>query len=134
MVIWLLFGTIVGAFPIMIIAALGGRSGAVIALLGIVALFAGLLWSYYRVVYPKFLKPKQEHYANRWMLNDYGRHWRGRLFRYVRAGNGSTADLLGRIHAVAHAMKRTGVSQMLHFFWVRDAGLCIYTSLRTLMR
>ncbi|MCD0459619.1 J domain-containing protein [Roseiconus lacunae] len=132
LVVWMVLGCVLGT-PIIIlpIALVVDPVGAILTMAMIVFLFVGLFISYFRWLYPKHLQKRQEHYAWRWLMHGYQRHWRQRLFRYSQSNNLRIGDMFRFLIEATEGTKWQPLGETLQYFGSQDAGLIIFVSIRS---
>ncbi len=135
LVLWLLCGTTLGCLLLVMTSfSLTGDAVGLFFGIGIISLFAGLLWSFYGYLYPKFLQPRQENAMRRGMLASYGEKWRSRLFRYVKSSPETIDVHASRIAAICANINRSDLTNIIHHFMRLDGGLCLFAALQTVIR
>ncbi|MGB7347876.1 MAG: hypothetical protein WBD20_26865 [Pirellulaceae bacterium] len=136
LILWLTVGSIGGTLAIILPAflLLDDTAGAVVCILGIVALFVGLLVSYYRWLFPKVLRPKMESQQHRWLMTAYAKHWRRRLFRFAQSNNETVHVHAARIEAIGGRIGKADLGNTVQYFLRQDVGFCIFAAIRTVVR
>lgn len=137
LIVWMIVGGIMGTIPLIVISfAVFGehQGGAIICLIGIILLVVGLPISFYIWLFPRYLQPRMERRQSRWLSEDYAKHWRSRLFRYVRNNHETMEVIAMRINHVAAQMKKTDLADTVGHFISHDSGLYILAAIQKVAR
>jgi hypothetical protein len=135
LLVWLVGGSILlTPFILVIDFSIFGAGGGLLSLFGIIAMIVGLLISYFRWLFPKHLQPRLERNQQRWLVRDYNKHWRARLFRFAQANQETIHIHAARIEGIGEQMGKSDLSNLVQFFIRQDAGLCIFSAINTVLR
>lgn len=102
--------------------------------IGIVVLFVVLTIAFYQWLFPKFLKKRLEANRQLWLMEDYSRHWRARLFRMAQGSHETLEIHAARIEAICSRKGQSDLSNTIQHFMRQDSGLCLFAAVRTVLR